>query len=399
MLTLEEARALLLAELPAPETQVVPLIDAAHRVLAHEVVARAPLPAFDHSSMDGYALVASDLVGDPPWALSVSGESVAGRKTPPLSPRSAQRIFTGAPLPHGADTVVPQEHVARTGDGITLTRMPQAGQFVRRVGEDLPAGARALAVGTRLSAGAIALAAMLDQAELVVARRPRVTLLCTGSELRPPGTTGGTASIPESNSAALASLARQAGAAVHVLPLVRDDASAIEAAVAAALSADVLVTLGGVSVGDYDFVRPALERAGVAIDGWRVAIKPGKPIVLGRRGTTRVLGLPGNPASALVTFTLFGIPLLRALQGDAHPLGMLLSVRLSTARLRSPDRLELARARLEMRDGTLWATTDANQASGAATSLATSDGIAFVPPGVGAVEAGGQVDFLRWSDA
>ena len=179
--------------------------------------------------------------------------------------------------------------------------------------------------------------------------------LCTGSELRPPGTAGEAASIPESNSAALAALARKAGAAVHVLPLVRDNAEAIEAGVAAALSVDVLVTLGGVSVGDYDFVRPALKRAGVTIDGWGVAIKPGKPIVLGRRGTTRVLGLPGNRASALVTFTLLGIPLRRAMQCDAHPLGAVLSASLSTPRMRSPDRLELARARLEMREGTLWA--------------------------------------------
>jgi molybdopterin molybdotransferase len=146
-------------------------------------------------------------------------------------------------------------------------------------------------------------------------------------------------------------------------------------------------------------VRPSLERAGVAIDFWRVAIKPGKPLAVGKRGRTHVLGLPGNPASALVTFTLFGLPLLRALQGDAEPLAKPSPARLCVARSRPTDRLELARAQLEAREGSLWAAIHPNQASGASTSLAASDGLCLIPPGSGSIEAGSPVDFLRWIDA
>jgi molybdopterin molybdotransferase len=235
---------------------------------------------------------------------------------------------------------------------------------------------------------------------VVVAKRPCVTILCTGSELRHPGTPARPATIPESNSVPLAALARQAGAVVRALPIAGDDVDTIERAIEGALDgADVLVTVGGVSVGDHDVVRPALQRAGVTLDFWKVAIKPGKPLVVGRRATTRVLGLPGNPASAMVTFALFGMPLLRALQGDARRFALPWRARLSTGRKRTAGRLEFVRARLRVEDDRLVAVADDNQSSGAATSLATSDGLALVPPGEGAIDAGAWVDFLRWDDA
>ena len=378
----------------------MPLGDGPGRVLADDLVAREPLPPFDHSAMDGYAIATADLGEQGPWTLRVAGESRAGREAPPLGAATACRIFTGAPIPPRADCVIMQEHVTRVGDDLSFATRPAARQHVRRAGEDLERGAIAIRAGTRLTPGAIALAAMLDRAELVVARRPRVTILCTGDELRAPGVERFAASIPESNSAALAAFARQAGASVRIAPIVGDEPSATQQAIERALDGtDVLLTVGGVSVGDHDVVRAALERAGVTLDFWRVAIKPGKPLAVGRGATAHVLGLPGNPASALVTFVMFGMPLLRSMQGDARPFAVPLVVRLDAARKRSPDRLELVRATLRVDAGALVADAHDNQASGSSTSLAHSDGVALVSPAEGPLEAGAYVPFVRWSDA
>jgi molybdopterin molybdotransferase len=260
-------------------------------------------------------------------------------------------------------------------------------------------GAVALAAGARLTPGAIALGAMIDCAEVEVARRPSVVVLCTGDELRPVGAQGSAESIPESNSAALLALAAQAGARGRAAPTVADEPEAVERALRGALEGtDLLVTVGGVSVGEHDLVRPALDRVGVSLDFWKVAIKPGKPIAVGRAGATRVLCLPGNPASALVTFGLFGMPLLRALQGDTRPSAPHLPAVLAAGRKRSPDRLELLRSSLAVLGGRLVARPHDNQASGAATSLAASDGLALVPPGPAPIEAGAPVEFVRWVD-
>jgi molybdopterin molybdotransferase len=184
-----------------------------------------------------------------------------------------------------------------------------------------------------------------------------------------------------------------------VAPIARDDAVGTQRAIEAALDGtDVLLTVGGVSVGDHDVVRPALERAGVKLDFWRVAIKPGKPLAVGRCGTTYVLGLPGNPSSALVTFSLFGLPLLRALQGDRQAVAPVLRAQLGADRKRTPERLEAVRAALRVDGDRMVVQAHDNQASGAATSLAQSDGLAFVPPGEGPLAAGSVVDFVRWTD-
>ena len=399
LLGFDEARARILAEVRPVAAERVPLAEAAGRVLAGDLVARAPLPPFDNSAMDGYALALADLPESGPFELRVAGESSAGREAPLLGRGIACRIFTGAPVPERADAVIMQEHVTRAGDAIRFEARPRPGQNVRRAGEDLAADSVAVADRTRLTPGALALTAMLGLGELTVARRPRVTILCTGDELRSPGDPERPASIPESNSAGLAALARQANAAVRVAPIARDEPRATLRAIEDALEGtDLLLTVGGVSVGDHDVVRPALERAGVRLDFWRVAIKPGKPLAFGRGPSASVLGLPGNPASALVTFAVFGMPLLRAMQRDAHPLPLPLRVRMAAARKRSPDRLELARAALRLDGGMLVARAHDNQSSGAATSLAHSDGIAFVPAGEGDLEAGAFVDFVRWSD-
>lgn len=404
MLRFEEAvdRLLALGAPPLP-SETLPLARADGRVLAEDLVAAADLPSFDHSAMDGYAVRASD-VQTPNAVLPVVGESRAGRVPEKLRERSAMRIFTGAELPEGADAVVMQEKVTREGDLARFQDPAKIGQFVRKKAADQRAGAVVLTRGTRLRPAHLALAATVDRADLVVARRPLVALLATGDELRLPGTPPVPGTIPEANTFALAAMIERAGAVCRVFPCVRDDHDDATAAFAEALAtSDVLVTIGGVSVGDHDVVRPTLEALGVTFDFWKVAIKPGKPLAVGtfvppskRRVVT--LGIPGNPSSAMVTFTLFGVPLLRAMQGDASPLPRRLPARLTSNVRREPGRLEFARARLESGDGGLRATLLPNQASGAATSMADADALVCLPAEASTLAAGTLVDVLLMSD-
>lgn len=399
MITFAEALARLLASTQPLGPERVPLDDACGRVLAEDLRAPGPLPPFDYSAMDGYAVATADLSGDGPWALPVVGESSAGGDPPELTPGSACRIWTGARLPAGADAVVMQERVERSGDVATLRARVRPGDHLRRRGDDLAEGAVALRSGARLTPGRVALAAALDRPQLLVARRPVVTVLCSGDELRSPGRPGRPGSIPESNGYFVAAAARAAGALVRVSPFVRDEPEDARRAVTDALrGSDVVVTVGGVSVGDRDVVKPALEAAGVTIDFWRVKIKPGKPIAIGRAGATQIIGLPGNPASASLTFLLFGVPLLRALQGDAAPLPVRLRAVLRGAIQREPGREEFLRARLDTSDGQLGVRCTANQASGAVTSFAEADALAVIPAEKGSVEEGESVEVIRIAD-
>jgi molybdopterin molybdotransferase len=399
MLTFDEARRRLLDAVRPLPAERVPVELAAGRVLAEDVAAAGPLPPFDASAMDGYALAVAVLAGEGPWELSLAGESRAGEPPPALLAGTCMRILTGAPLPAGADAVVMQEKVGVEAGRVRFTARPAPGQNVRRAGEDLPAGAPALASGTRLGFTQVALAAAADRGDLLVARRPQVAILATGSELRRPGSVPRPASIPESNAVALAAMASLAGASVRVLPAVADDAGATVRAIEAGLSgSDVLLTVGGVSVGDHDVVRPALERAGVALDFWKVAIKPGKPLAVGRSPTCTVLGLPGNPASAIVTFALFGMPLLRALQGDRAPLPSALAARLAAPVRHATGRMEFLRVRLAVEAGILVAAPLPNQASGSVPTLAQADALAVLPAEVEALEAGASVEVIRFSD-
>jgi molybdopterin molybdotransferase len=404
MIPFEEALARLLATARPVGAERVPLEDASGRVLAEEIVAADAMPPFDYSAMDGYAIASSDLAGSGPFRLPVRGESAAGGALPSLLPGSACRIFTGARLPPGADTIVPQEDAPRSGDEITLQQAPRAGAWVRRRGADLAAGSVALPRGTRLTPGKVALAAALDRPHLFVSQRPVVTVLCSGDELRSPGAPGPAGTIPESNGYFVAATARAAGAAVRVAPFVPDDAARAAEAVSTGLrGSDLVVTIGGVSVGDHDVVRPALEAAGVALDFWRVAIKPGKPLAVGRAeharggGVVHVLGLPGNPASAALTFVLFGVPLLRALQGDALPLPRRLVVRVAGSLRRQPGRTEFLRARIETdaSAGEMVAHILPNQASGAVTSFAEADALIVLPADRDHVDGGERLEAIR----
>jgi molybdopterin molybdotransferase len=401
MLAFAEARALLLAALERLPAERVALERAHGRVLAEPVLAASPLPPFSYSAMDGYALATGDLHGPGPFELEVRGESRTGRPAEPLVAGTACAISTGAELPSGADAVVPREDAERTGTLLALARPAKPGQHVRRAGEDLDAGGVALVPGMRLTPAALGLAASLDVTELAVSARPRVTILCTGDELRAPGSAKKPGKIPESISPALAALASLASAEIRCLPPAADDREATRRALAEGLAGtELLLTVGGVSVGEHDWVRPALEAEGVTLEFWKVAVKPGKPLAFGRQrgGGAFVLGLPGNPASAIITFSLFGLPLLRALQGDREPLPKLVRLPLAAPFEHKPGRLEFVRARLEEREGTLSVVPLANQASGALTSLAWADALALIPAETQALPAGATVEVLRVQD-
>ncbi len=373
----------------------VPLRSAAGRVLGEDVRAVEPLPRFDHSAMDGYAVQCRELAGAGPWRLPVRGESRAGVPAAALEPGSACRVFTGAAMPLGADAVILQEDVRAEHGVIAVSEAPEPGQHVRRRGEDLGTNEVALARGTRLGAYHLGLAASIDRVELLVARRPRVSIVCTGDELRPPGTPGAAISVPESNGLSVAIQAERVGALTEQLPISGDDAEATRASFASALgSTDLLVTIGGVSVGDYDLVRPALEAAGATLDFWKVAIKPGKPLVYGRAGKTRVLGLPGNPVSAQITFALFGLPLLRALQGELDPKPRFQSARLLAEIRQRPGRMGFYRGQ-STPEGVLPLD---NQASGNVVSLARADVLILVPAESTGHDAGPTVEILKLTD-
>ncbi len=370
-------------------TERAQLESALGRVLTADVRATADFPAFDASTMDGYAVRAADVTDAP---MPVVGESRAGASAPNLAPKSACRIFTGAPMPRGADAVIMQEEATRApgSDVVRFGVRPKAEACVRKRGEDLRAGDVAIAKGTRVGASQIAMLASLDCKDAEVALAPRVAIVPTGDELRAPGAAGGPASIPESNSHALAAMALRAGAKPSVHAPVGDDVEAVKRAFDEALSAcDVLVTIGGVSVGDHDVVRDALAACGVSLDFWRVAIKPGKPLALGARGKSVVLALPGNPVSAMVTFALFGAPLLRAMQGDARPTPRTSRARLAAPLTHKPGRLELARARFDEQGRVALLP---QQASGAIVGLARAEILARIPADAERLEAGAEID-------
>jgi molybdopterin molybdotransferase len=395
MLDFERARLHILDQIKRLPSELVPVGEADGRVLAEDLVSRVDLPPFDYSAMDGYAVRAADFSGEGPWRLPVTLEQRAGGVAQRLSAASAARIFTGAPLPEGADSVIMQEDAELRDDSVTFRSAPARGSHVRRRGEDLGLGAVALTSGTRLNPFRLGLAAALDRADLRVARRPRVALLCTGDELRDAGSAARPGSIPDSNGPSLAALARRAGAEVRRLPRTGDDLTTTREALRQALAeCDVLLTVGGVSVGDHDVVKQALEAEGVKIDFWKVKIKPGKPLAFGRRDDVWVLGLPGNPVSAQLTLCLFGLPLLRALQGDVQAVPAVSQVRLATAITQKPGRLGFYRARLE--NGLAFAHD--NQASGAPTSMAHADVLVMVPEASTGLAAGAVADALRLDD-
>jgi molybdopterin molybdotransferase len=393
VLSFEEARARVLGLAPRLGTTRAPLEEATGRVLASAVTAPHDMPPWDYSAMDGYAVATEGWANAAARTLPVTAESRAGSAPFPLAEGTACRIFTGAPVPLGANAVVMQEHVDRQGTMALFREPPAPRANIRRRGEDLRAGDSAIAAGTRLRPAHVALAASCDLAWLEVTRRPLVAIVGTGDELRPPGSADKPGSIPESNGPAIRAMAIRAGAEARVLPSAGDDRAVLRAAFETALAgADLLVTIGGVSVGDHDLVRPVLEELGARIDFWKVAMKPGKPLLAGKRGDAVVLGLPGNPSSAMVTFALFGVPLLRAMQGDTRPLPAPMRARLARDFAHAPGRTEFIRATTAWDAEELVATPLPNQASGASASVAGADALVRIDAERGAVRAGDRVE-------
>ncbi len=386
-LSVEDARARILARAAALAPETVPLAEADGRVLAETVTAVRDQPPFDASAMDGWAVRRADL-GET-TTLRIVGESAAGRGHEPiLQPGEAVRIFTGAPVPAGADLVVIQEEATREGDRV---RLGPAGpnNNIRPRGGDFRAGTVLLEAGLRLDPWRLSLAAAAGRARLAVGRRPRVAVLATGEELAAPGSAAGPFQIYEWAASACWPC-WPAGAAPTRLAPTGDDAAAIAAAVRD-IEADVIVTVGGASVGDYDLVKPALATLGLELDVETINVRPGKPTWFGRLADGRlVLGLPGNPASAFVCAELFLKPLVLALQGATTP------HRITTARLATPlsangPREHWMRARL----GPDGVTPFPDQDSSLVTVFAAADALLRRLPGAEAATAGDEVDVLR----
>jgi len=296
----------------------VPLWRARGRTLARALVARRTQPPLAGSAMDGYAVAAADLA-HAGARLRLVGESAAGHgHGGRLRGGETVRIFTGAPMPQGADAILLQEDAIMENGLIGALTPPKPRQHIRDKGLDFAEGVAALSAGTRLGPSELALAAAMNHASLPVARRPRVALLASGDELVPPGAEPGPAQIIACNGYAVAAVVEQAGGEAIDLGIFRDDLAELERGIGLAREArvDVLVTLGGASVGDHDLLRPALARQGMTLGFWRIAMRPGKPLIHGTLGDMRILGLPGNPVASIVCALVFLAPLLRALQGD-----------------------------------------------------------------------------------
>jgi molybdopterin molybdotransferase len=386
MLELEDAIGRILAEIPSSDLEQIPLGTAHGRVLFDSLAAPMDLPPFDNSAMDGYAVRAQDTAGacrDNPVRLKLVGKIAAGEgPTAIVEPGCAMRIFTGSVMPAGADCVVMQEDtISRVEDPAFVSVLEQARPWenVRLRGEDVRTGSKILCGGQTLGAGALSILASLGVAEVRVGRQPAVGILATGSELQEPGQDLTRGQIYESNRVGLSALVRAAGAKPMILPIVADSLDTTARAVSEGLSrCDLLVTVGGASVGDFDLIKPAVEQIGGRLNFWKVAIKPGRPFVFGQAGTKLIFGLPGNPVSALVTFLLLVRPALRRWQGAEETALRGVRGRLAEPLNNHDSRRHFVRVKVDS-DGEV--RVSGPQASHMLSSFAGANGLLDVPPG------------------
>ena len=393
MISVDEAQRRILNAVRPLETERVPFLDAAGRILRQEVRAVADLPEADNSAMDGYAICAADAAGPEPVELRVIGDIPAGVvSTVAVERGTAVRIMTGAHVPSGADAVVQVEWTDAGTDRVRILRSVPSGANIRRRGEDIRRGDVIFSAGTQLAPADLGVLASMHQLEVEVGRRPVVAVLPTGDELIEAGGAARPGAIVSSSSYALAAHVVATGGVARRLPIVPDDRAATVAAIESALDADFIVSTGGVSVGAFDFVKDALDDLGADTEFWRVAMKPGKPVVFARVRETLFFGLPGNPVSSLTAYVLFVAPALRKATGmTTNVLPPVVNVRLTAPLKSKGDRRLYARVRVVAREGELEATPMKAQGSGVLSSMVQANAFAIIEEGLQLAEAGSLV--------
>ncbi len=392
---------ILAAASPIAEIETLPLAAAFGRTLARDLVSTRTQPPFDVSAMDGYALRAAD-VSTPEKRVLLTGESAAGRGfAGEVKPGECVRIFTGAPIPKGVDTILIQEDATIEGAMIGAREPLRFGQHIRVAGVDFREGEVGLKTGVRMGPAELALAAAMNHPSVPVTRRPRVAILATGDELVMPGQIPGPDQIVCSNPFAVSSYVEGAGGEPIDLGIAGDEFSALERGIATAreAKADILVTLGGASVGDHDLVQSALTKEGMELGFWRIAMRPGKPLIHGRLGDMHIMGLPGNPVSSIVCSLIFLIPLVRKLCGDANAGADITQPAILGADMKPNDqRQDFLRATLSTdAEGRVVATPHALQDSSLLSVFSRSQALLIRPPHAPAANAGEACRILRLS--
>jgi len=396
VLSVEEALEQILATVRVLEPERVPILEALGRVLAEEVAADRDIPPLPNSAMDGYAVRAAD-VAHIPARLRVIAEAPAGRLCPAeVAPGTAVRIMTGAPIPAGADTVIPFEHTRTDDEWVEVLREVRPGANVREAGEDVRAGQVVLNPGRVLRPQEIGMLAALGRTEVAVVRRPRVAILATGDEVVPPWETPGPGQIRDANSYTVAAQVRRYGGIPLILGIVRDEEALVRERIRRALAerADLIVTSGGVSIGDFDLVKGVLATEG-EMRFWSLNMKPGRPLAFGIVGGVPLVGLPGNPVAAMIATELFVRPAVLKMQGFTDWPWPELRARLTDPITRKDGRRHYLRVRLRETDGGWEATLTGDQGSGILYSLVQADGLAVIPEDVNHLPAGAEVRVLR----
>lgn len=398
MLPLQEAQQIIVNALQTVSTETIPFSQCRGRILGQDVFASRQLPPFDNSAMDGYAVCRQDTLNASkvsPVALKVAETIPAGSISSKVLQRGeAFRIFTGAAIPEGADTVVIQENTSRHDDVVQILQQAKPQEHIRFRGEDVELKSLLLNKGSRIGPGEMAMLAAQGQLTLEVFQRPRIAVLPTGDEIKPLDHPLKPGQIPNSNSHMLAAQAELCGAVAIQQPIAPDNPEALlQSIMRAAKDSDLILTCGGVSVGDFDYVKSTLEKQG-EVDFWKVAIKPGKPLAFGRIGNTPILGLPGNPVSSFVTFELFARPAILKLAGNESEFAPRTYAKLTHCVKQNKTREQFLRATVSQNETGLEITANQKQGSGQLSSLLRINSLAHIPMGEGELPAGASIEAI-----